>query len=77
MRQKEKRGRARERYIELRSDYKREIKVAKLEEMERELESMGDNVWEVCNRWIKGGVKGVKECAKEEWNVGDDRGGNR
>ncbi|KAJ8938280.1 hypothetical protein NQ314_011542 [Rhamnusium bicolor] len=47
-------------YLEKRNGYKRKIKEAKLKEMEEELERMGDRVWDVCKRWVKGGKREVK-----------------
>lgn len=53
-------------YINRRNIYKKKIKEAKIKNMEEELDEMGDNVWNICKRWIKGGSIGIPGNMKKE-----------
>lgn len=46
-------------YVRRRNVYKKLIKEAKIRAMEEELEGMGERVWDVCKRWVKGGRREV------------------
>ncbi|KAJ8912980.1 hypothetical protein NQ315_000037 [Exocentrus adspersus] len=56
----------RRRYIGIRNEYKKLIKQTKLRHLDRELESMGTRVWEICRRWVKGGRGEVQARVRYE-----------
>ncbi|XP_018577377.1 uncharacterized protein LOC108915741 [Anoplophora glabripennis] len=60
------RDRLRREYLVKTNAYKHKIKAVKMKAMEEELEEMGDRVWEICKRWVKGGKREVKENMRRE-----------